>query len=69
MAQLEPAPNLTKDPFWRPHPKQLPSVFVEDDTNKHKSFEIDCFFNKRIVRKSKELAVKYFVQWTGYGSE
>ena len=69
MAQLEPALDPSEDPFHRPRPEQPLSVFVEGDTDKHKSFEIDCLLNKRIVRKSKGLATEYFVRWTGYGPE
>ena len=69
VAQLEPAPDLSKDPFHRSHPEQPPSVFVESDTDKHKSFEIDRLFNKRTIRKGKSLVTKYRVRWTGYDPE
>ena len=69
VAQLEPAPNPSEYPFHRPRSQQPPSVFVEDDTDKHKSFEIDCLFNKRMVRKDRGLTIKYLMRWTGYGPE
>ena len=69
VAQLEPAPNPSDDPFRRPRPHQPPSVFVKGDTDKHKSFEIDRLLNKRTVRKGKGLAIEYLVRRTGYGPE
>ena len=69
VAQLEPAPDPAKDPFQRLRPQHPPSVFVEGDTDRHKSFEIDRFLNKRTIRKGRGLAVEYLVRWTGYGPE
>lgn len=69
VAQLEPAPVPSEDPFHRPRPQQPPSVFVEGDTDRQKSFKVDRLLNKRTVRKGKGLAVKYLVRWTGYGPE
>lgn len=36
-------------------------MFVEGDTNSHKSFEIGRFLNKYIVRKGKDLVIKYLI--------
>ena len=44
-------------------------MFVEGDTDRNKSFEIERLLNKHIVKKSKGLAIKYLVRWTGYGPE
>lgn len=67
MAELELASDLSKDPFYSPCQQQPPSVFVEGDTDKHKSFKTDCLLNKRTVRKDKSLAIEYLERWTGYG--
>ena len=61
MAQFEPASNPSEDPFHRPYLQQPSLVFVEGNTNKHKFFKIDRFFKKRIVRKGKDLTIKYLV--------
>lgn len=58
IAQLEPAPPPSKDPFNRPTPHHPPSVFVDGDTNALKSFEIDRLLNKRTVKKGKGRAVE-----------
>ncbi len=69
VAQFEPAPAPSEDPFHRPCPQQPSSVFVEGDTDHQKSFEVDCFLNKRTVKKGKGLDIEYLVRWTGYGPE
>ena len=69
VAQLEPARALSEDPFHRPRPQQPLSVFVEGDTDRQKSFEVDCLLNRRTVKKGKGLAIKYLMRWTGYGPE
>lgn len=62
MAQFEPALDPFNNPFRRFHLHQPPSVFLEGDTDKHKSFKIDCLLNECTVRKCKDLAIKYLVQ-------
>ena len=62
VAQLEPAPPPAKDPFGRPFPSNLPLVFVEGDTDKVKSFEIEKFLNKRQIKKGKGQAIEYLVR-------
>ena len=69
VAQLEPAPPPAKDPFGRPFPSNPPPVFIESDTDKVKSFEVEKLLNKRQVRKEKGQAVEYLVRWKGYGPE
>lgn len=41
-------------------------MFVEGDINSYKSFKIKHFFNKRVVKKNKDLAIKYLIYWTIY---
>ena len=69
VAQLEPAPSPTDDPFHCPCPHMPPAVFVDGDTDATKLFEVDRLFNKQIVKKGKSRAIEYLVCWTGYGSE
>lgn len=61
IAQLEPAPNPSENPFWRSCLQQHPLVFVEGDIDKHKFFKIDRLLNKRIVKNIKGLAIEYIV--------
>ena len=62
MAQLEPAPPPAEDPFEKPFPSHPPPVFVEADTDKVKSFEIERLLNKRQIRKEKGRAIEYLVR-------
>lgn len=66
VAQLEPTLSPTKDPFSRFRPQQPPSIFVEGNTDHHKSFKIKRLLNKRTVKKGKGLVIKYLVRWTRY---
>ena len=62
VAMLEPAPiNEGPDPYERPMPEQPDSVYVEGDTNTHKSWEVE-----RIVDKQGD---RYLVRWKGWGPQ
>lgn len=69
VTQLEPAPPPAKDPFGRPFPSNPPPVFVEGNTDKMKSFEIERLLNKRQIKKAKGRSIEYLVRWKGYGPE
>ena len=66
IAQLEPAPAPKDDPFQRPKPDHPDSVFVEGDTDRVKSYEIERLVNKR---QTKRRGPEYLVRWRGYGPE
>lgn len=69
MAQLEPAPPTAKDRFARPFPSNPLPVFVEGNTDKLKSFEIEKLLNKRQFKKGKGHTIEYLVRWKGYSPE
>lgn len=50
---LEFALSSTKDPFARLFPSNSLLIFVKNDTNKVKSFEIEKLLNKYQVKKGK----------------
>lgn len=62
IAQPEPAPSPVQDPFGRLQLEHPPFIFVEDDTDAVKSFEIDRLLNKRTVKKGKGQAIEYLVR-------
>lgn len=62
MAQLEPALSSIDDPFHCLRPHILSAVFVDDDTNVTKSFNVDRLLNKRTVKKGKDRMVEYLVR-------
>lgn len=61
VAQLELAPFSYLNLFFRPHPSYLHLVFIENDTNVLKSFEVKRLLNKKVVKKSKGHLVEYLV--------
>lgn len=67
VAQLEPAPPPTEDPFSRPYPTHPPPMFVDGDTDSVKSFEIKHLLNRRIVKRGRSNSVEYLVRWKGFG--
>lgn len=69
VVQLEPASPPTSDPFNRPHPTNPPPVFVDDDTNTLKSFEVERLPNKQTIRRERGLSVEYLVCLLGYGPD
>lgn len=69
VAQLEPAPPPAKDPFAKPFPSNPPPVFVEGNTDRLKSFEVERLLNKRQVKKGRGYAIEYLVRWKGYDAE
>ena len=66
IAQLEPVPSPMDDPFNRPRPDQPDSVFVEGDTDRVKSWEIERLINKR---QTKRRGDEYLVRWKGWGPQ
>ena len=69
VAQLEPAPPPADDPFGKPFPSNPPPAFIEGDTDKVKSFEVERLLNKQQVKKRKGQAVEYLVRLKGYDPE
>lgn len=53
VTQLEPTSTPVEDPFKRPFLSNLLLIFVEGDTNKVMSFEIERLLNKRQIKKKK----------------
>ena len=68
VAQLEPAPHPTADPYQRPRPDYPDSIEIDGDTEEWKSWEVDRLLNKRQVTKGRGVATEYLVRWKGWGS-
>lgn len=60
IAMLEPTPSGL-DPYERPVPDYPDSVYIEGDTETHKSWMVD-----RIISKQGD---RYLIRWKGYGPE
>ena len=51
VAQFEPAPSPTDNPFNRLRPHIPPAVFVDGNTDASKSFEVEhCLINERLKK-------------------
>ena len=66
IAQLEPCPSPSTDPFKQPYPEQPNSIFVEGDTEQIKSYEVEKLIAHR---DTKRRGKKYLLCWKGYGPE
>lgn len=66
IAQLEPCPAPSDDPFHRPRPDLPDSIHVDGDTELVKSWEVE-----RIIthRATKRRGTEYLIRWKGYGAE
>lgn len=66
VAQLKSSSPLALDLFSKPFFSLPPPVFVEGNIDTLKSFEIEKFLNKRLVKQGKGQNIKYLVWWKGY---
>ena len=71
IAQLEPCPPPSSDPFQRPRPDHPDCVQVDGDIDIYKSWELERLLNKRQVRvgRSATLVTQYLARWKGYGPD
>ena len=71
IAQLEPGPPPSEDPFRRPRPDHPDSVHVEGDTDQYKSWELERLLSKRIIPigRARTMVTQYLARWKGYGPE
>jgi hypothetical protein len=66
IAQLESTSDPAIDPFARARLDKLDLVFVDGDTETHKSWKLEKVLDKKV---SPTGIVRYLVKWKGYGSE
>ena len=64
IAQLEPAPPPSDDPYQRPRPTHPQAVSADGQ-----EYDVERLLNKRVVRKGRGLATEYLLRWKGYGPE
>ena len=67
IAQLEPVPDPSQDPYHRPRPDHPPSVEVASGETDH--YEIDRIIRKSITKNGRGETIRYLVRWKGYGPE
>lgn len=66
IVQLEPAAPPAEDLFGGLFSFNPLFIFVESNTNKAKSFEIERLLNKRQINKRKGKAIECLVRWKRY---
>lgn len=64
IAQLEPSPPPSEDPYSRPRPGHPPAVSTDA-----MEYEIERLLNKRVTKRGRGLSTQYLVRWLGYGPE
>ena len=69
IAQLKSCSTSDNDSYRRLKSNQLDFVFVKDDIETYKFFELDKLFNKRIIKKDKDVATQYLARWKDYDSQ
>lgn len=69
VTQLESFSSSNSDSYNRSRSDHFDSIFVENDIDDSKLYEIDRFLDKRIVRKNREQSTKYLIKWKKYDSE
>ena len=69
IAQLESASNLIMNLFHRSRSEKSSSVFVEENIDIMKFFELERILNKRVTRKERDLVIEYLVKWVDYESK
>ena len=67
IAQLEPCPDPTKDPFNRPRDEHIPPISTNEDGTIN--CEVERLLNKRVFKKGKGFSTEYLVRWKSYGPE
>ena len=65
IARVEPCPSPSNDAFERIRRTTPDSVFVEGDSDKVKSWEVERLVDKRVVARG----VEYLVRWKGWDEE
>ena len=64
IAQLEPAPAPSDNPYQHPRPTHPQAVSADGQ-----KYNIKRLLNKRVVRKERGIATEYLLRWKGYGPE
>ena len=67
--QLKSCSTFDSDFYRRLKSNQIDFVFVKNDIETYKFFELDKLLNKRIINKDKDVTTQYLARWKDYDSQ
>ena len=68
VAQLEPCPDPSEDPFHRVRPTDPEAVNAERD-DEEPEWEVERILDKREIKRGRGYSTEYLVRWKGWGNE
>ena len=69
IVQLKFCSTFDSDFYRRFKSNQFDFVFVKDDIKTYKFFELNKLFNKRIIKKDRDVTTQYLARWKNYDSQ
>ena len=69
IVQLKFCSTFDSDFYHRFRSNQFDFVFVKNDIETYKFFEFDKLFNKRVIKKNKNVTTQYLARWKNYDSQ
>ena len=69
VTQLESISSLNSNFYKRFISDYSNSIFIEEDIETMRSYELKRFLNKRTIWKEREQSVEYLIKWKNYDSE
>ena len=69
VAQFESSSSSESDSYDRFRSNNLSSIYVEENIDNVKSYEMKKIFNKKTIKRDREQFIKYFIRWKNYDLE
>ena len=66
IVQFKSCSTFDSDFYRRFKSNQFDFVFVKNDIETYKFFEFDKLFNKRVIKKNKNVTTQYLARWKNY---
>ena len=66
IVQFKSCSTFDSDFYRRFKSNQFDFVFVKNDIETYKFFEFDKLFNKRVIKKDKNVTTQYLTRWKNY---
>ena len=69
VAQLESSSSSESDSYDRLRSNNPPSIYVEENIDNVKSYEMKRILNKRTIKRDREQFIEYLIRWKNYDPE